>query len=279
MALVGRLDEFRLPHIIGLLQVEKLTGELTLEQNGSRAALYFRDGVIVHAVAGKESGYQAALVPFTWQEGQFHFEGYVPEIEPTITASNTAIVAAGRRLAEEAQEARARITTMNLVVRVVPQIDSPTGPINLSFAEWRFLTLVDGRRDLRALAAQIPCSDFEAQMIANRLVKGGLIELQDARQSMLQMVVMPISQDPRPPADPWQVLMDDLMLDLLIQGSRATPGRVRVRILAADDRTVEVPVEGRPSLANRLLVSDAVMARLAIPRETWVHVRLVDETP
>ena len=93
MALLGQLEEFHLQHIVALLQVERQTGELMLEQDGQRACLYFQEGAIVHAVAGKETGYEAALAPFLWTGGKFHFEAYEPDVEPTITATNAAIVA------------------------------------------------------------------------------------------------------------------------------------------------------------------------------------------
>ena len=176
MALLGRLEEFQLQHIIGLLQVEKQTGELRLEWDGQRATLYFQGGAIVHAVAGKETGYQAALAPFAWQQGTFHFEGGAPEIDPTITTTNATIVAAGLRLAEEVREAHVRIPSMRLVPHRVHQVD-PDGRVNLSFDEWRFLTLVDGRRDLHTIAVSLECQDFTVQLVANRLARNGLLEL------------------------------------------------------------------------------------------------------
>jgi len=171
------LEEFHLYHIIGLLQVERQTGELMLERDGQRVSLYFQDGAIVQAVAGKETGFQAALAPFAWPQGKFHFEGYEPEIDPTITAGNAAIVAAGRRLAEDVLEARTRVPSMSLVPQRVPQLEGRAGQINLSFDEWRFLTLVDGAHDLQTITAQLEGQDFEVQLVANRLVKSGLIEL------------------------------------------------------------------------------------------------------
>jgi Domain of unknown function (DUF4388) len=279
VALLGQLEEFHLQHIVALLQVERQTGELMLEQDGQRACLYFQDGAIVHAVAGKDTGYEAALVPFLWTGGKFHFEAYEPDIEPTITAGNAAIVAAGRRLAVEAEEVRRSVTSMNMLVHLVPQVDTPAGQINLSFNEWRFLTLVDGRRDLAAIGAQLKQEDFAVRLIANRLVKNHLIDLRDPRQTMLRMTAMPTSLDLRPPADPLLALMDDLTLDMLLANhrDRVARARARVQVLTGDDRSLVLPVEGRPDLADRLLLSEVVLARLGVPRNTTVHVRLLDD--
>ena len=53
-------------------------------------------------------------------------------------------------------EVRRRIGSMNLVVRLVPQVETASTQINLSFEDWRFLTLVDGKHDLTTLAASSP---------------------------------------------------------------------------------------------------------------------------
>ncbi|HMA36140.1 MAG TPA: DUF4388 domain-containing protein [Chloroflexia bacterium] len=278
MALLGQLNEFHLPHIIGLLQVEKQTGELVLEQGKQRVSLYFQDGNIVHALAGPQAGYDAALVPFIWATGKFHFESYEPQIEPTITATNAAIVSAGRHRADEAHDARERVTSMNLLVRLVPQVESGAGQINLTFEDWRFLTLVDGHRNLRTLATQLQRSDFDVQLMASRLVKNQLIELVDPRLTMLRMVALPNSQELRPPADPLTALMDDLTLDMMLKNNRDRLARARVRaeVLTPDDKSVILQIEGRPDLADRLLLSEVVMARLELERNALVHLRLIE---
>lgn len=277
MALLGRLDEFHLHHIIGLLQSEKSTGELILVEGAVQAVLYFQEGAIVHAVAARLAGVEAAVVPFGWIEGTFRFEVGTLDIEPTITATNAAIVASGRRRAEEAQEVRTQIASMHLVVRVVPQVPSAGGHVNLSFEEWRFLTLVDGRRDLETIRTILGRDAFDVRLLAHRLVKSGLIELLDPRLSMIRMVVLPIEQDLRPPQDPETALMDDLALDMLSKGRWAPRALARAQVLTADDVAAVLRVEGRPDLADRLLLSEVMMARLGLERNMLVHLRVLDE--
>lgn len=277
MGLLGQLSEFHLYHIIGLLQAERQTGELALEHEGQRVSFYFRDGAIIHASAGPEKGDAAVLVPFHWTGGKFHFESYEPQVEPTITTPNAALVSAGRRRFEEAEQVRGCITSMNQLVRLVPQVQSNGGQINLSFEDWRFLTLVDGRRDLRALAAQLDRPDFDVRLIATRLIKNHLIELADPRGSMLRMTVLPIILDRRPPGDPLIALMDDMTLDVLLKNDRDRLARARAEVLTADNQSVLLHVEGRPDLADRLLLSEVVLTRLQLQRNALVHVRIMDE--
>jgi hypothetical protein len=96
---------------------------------------------------------------------------------------------------------------------------------------------------------------------------------------MLRMTAMPTSLDLRPPADPLLALMDDLTLDMLLANhrDRVARARARVQVLTGDDRSLVLAVEGRPDLADRLLLSEVVMARLGVPRNATVHVRLLDD--
>jgi hypothetical protein len=275
--LLGALDEFQLAHIIALLQVEKQTGELALERPGEQVSLFFRDGAIIHAVGPRSEGYEVALRPFDWTCGSFRFERGEPQVDPTITTPNAAIVSVGRQRAAEAAEARTGVASLSFVAHLAPEAPGGSQQINLSLDEWRFLTLVDGRRDLRTLAPQLGLDQIGMQRMAHRLRKAGLIELLDPRLSMIRMVAMPTSQDLRPPADPMAALMDDLALDMLCGSGRNPQLPARAEVLTAADQTAVVQVMGRPDLADRLLLSDALLARLGLQRNAIVHLRLMDD--
>ena len=278
MALIGQLQEFHLHNIIALLQVERQTGELLIEaEGGRRTALYLQEGVVVHAQGAAEGGFAAAVEPFGWGGGKFHFEAYVLDVEPTITEGNAALVSAGRKRAVEAAELQERVPTLYLVLRLVPHATSTTGYINLSPDEWRFLTLVDGHRDLAAIAALQGREAYAVRVAANRLLKAGLVQAVDPRRSMVRMTVQPIDAHERPPADPMIALMDDLALDLLLKGNRL--GRhTRILVLNAAEGRETLLVEGRPDLADRLLLSTQAMARLGVQRNDYVHIKPIEES-
>lgn len=273
---MGQLGEFHLHNIIALLQVEKQTGELAVENaEGQRVAFYLQDGQIVHAVNGTQAGFEAAIPPFAWPDGKFHFEAYQPDIGPTITEGNAAIVTAGRKHASEAAEVMARVPSVYMILKLVPHAQAQSGYINLTPDEWRFLTLVDSRRDLEALAALLGRDHYVVRVIANRLLKEGLVEPVDPRRFMIRMVVQPIDSQPRPPGDPMVAFMDDLALDLLVKG--APRRRAQIQVLTADDRSETLLVEGRPDLADWLLLSSLAMARLQVARNDYLHVKLLDD--
>jgi hypothetical protein len=243
--------------------------------NDERMSFYLQDGQIIHATFGEHTGFEAAIEPFGWTGGKFHFEAYRPDVEPTITESNTAIVNAGRRRAAEAAEVRARVPTVHLVLKLVPHATSNTGYINLNPDEWRFLTLVDSRRDLATIAEMLGRDAYAARVIANRLLKAGLVEAVDLRRTMVRMTVRAIETQERRPADPLVALMDDLALDMLLKGKAQR--HIRILVLTQVDRMDTLPVEGRPDLAEWLLLSDVAMARLKVQRNDYVHVKVLDE--
>jgi hypothetical protein len=273
---MGQLGEFHLHNIVALLQVERQTGELIVEGGDSqRASFYVQEGQIIHALCGEATGFEAAVEPFGWATGKFHFEAYTPEVEPTITESNTAIVQAGRKRASEAAEVQTRVPTTHLILKLVPHANSNTGFINLAPEEWRFLTLVDGRRDLATLSTMLGCNAYTVRAIANRLLKNGLVEKVDLRRTMIRLVAQPIDTQERPPADAMTVLMDDLALDMLLKGKHLR--RIPLLVLTPNDRLETLHVEGRPDLADRLLLSEAAMARLQVKRHDYIYIRLLDE--
>lgn len=273
---MGQLGEFHLHNIIALLQVEKQTGELALENvEGRRIAFYLQDGQVIHAVNGAVTGFDAAIPPFAWTDGKFHFEAYQPDIAPTITEGNSAIVSAGRKHAVEATEVLARVPSVYMILKLVPHAQSQSGYINLAPNEWRFLTLVDSRRDLEAIAGMLGRDHYAVRVIANRLLKEGLVEPVDPRRFMVRMVVQPIDSQSRLPTDPMIALMDDLALDLLVKGQPRR--RTQIQLLTANDRSEILTVEGRPDLADWLLLSPLAMTRLQVARNDYIHVKLLDE--
>jgi hypothetical protein len=273
---MGQLGEFHLHNIIALLQVEKQTGELMVDGGDDhRMSFYLLEGQIIHAQQGGAVGIEAALEPFGWTSGKFHFEAYAPTVEPTITESNAAIVSAGRKRAVEAAEVRARVPTIHLILKLVPHASTNTGYINLSPDEWRFLTLVDSRRDLAAIGQMLGRDQYATRVIANHLLKTGLVEAVDMRRSMIRMTVQPIDSQERPPGDPMVALMDDLALDMLLKGKQRR--RIPLLVLTQGDRLETLLVEGRPDLAERLLLSEVAMTRLQVQRNDYVFVKLLEE--
>ena len=55
----GDLIDLTLPSLLQAMSREQSTAVLRLQRDGSQGALYFREGVLVHAHAGDASGWRA----------------------------------------------------------------------------------------------------------------------------------------------------------------------------------------------------------------------------
>lgn len=84
MELKGELQNFALPDVVQLLCLSKSTGKLTLGEKSKQAAIYFRDGEIVHALEGHLAGETAVYHLFTRQMGSFEFFAGVEAPQQTI---------------------------------------------------------------------------------------------------------------------------------------------------------------------------------------------------
>jgi predicted regulator of Ras-like GTPase activity (Roadblock/LC7/MglB family) len=73
MALKGTLAELGIIELIQFPQPGRKSGELLVAADGREAKLYYEDGRLVHAEAGKEIGEDALVSIVDWTEGTFEF--------------------------------------------------------------------------------------------------------------------------------------------------------------------------------------------------------------
>jgi hypothetical protein len=94
----GDLLDLTLPSLLQAVSREQSTAVLRLQRGVSMGAMYFREGVLVHAHAGESSGDEAAMELLGWPDGRFRL-ARDPEVQPRtitermarmITTANTA---------------------------------------------------------------------------------------------------------------------------------------------------------------------------------------------
>ncbi len=281
VALVGMLSEFQLVNVVALLQVERKTGELTLQNDEQQTVrLYVQDGRVVHVESNTlrgpnapSDGFELALTPFTWAEGKFHFEQYDLQVpQPNITQGNSALVMEGRNRAASARELQQSVPSGAIVLRLLHTPGQNMKSINLDFMEWRFLTMVDGERDVQAIAEMLGMDDLRGRQVASRMLKNDLVERVDLRQKMhrLHAFTGEDSQSPEVAA------MDDLALDVLTQRA-GLAGEPRLDLLTDDElRRETMQVAGLQDLGDRLLLAPLTMAKLNLSNGDPIYVRLRD---
>ena len=84
MALVGNLQDLKLPNLIQLNCLEKNCARLTIQTRQGKGLIYFDNGQIVHAELGSLKGEKAVFELLTLKEGMFRVENDIKATEKTV---------------------------------------------------------------------------------------------------------------------------------------------------------------------------------------------------
>jgi hypothetical protein len=115
-----------------------------------------------------------------WREGYFSFtEGPLSDVntEAMVRISTEALLMEGARRIDEWARIEKRVPHLGVVPTYAPAAEG--GDLDLLPPEWEVLALIDGERDLRAIAATLGRSDFDIAKTLFGLESAGLIVLVD----------------------------------------------------------------------------------------------------
>jgi len=115
-----------------------------------------------------------------WREGYFSFtEGPLTDVtaEASVRISTEALMMEGARRIDEWARIEKRVPHLGVVPTYAPALEG--GDLDLLPPEWEVLSLIDGQRDLRAIAATLGRSDFDIAKTLFGLESAGLITLVD----------------------------------------------------------------------------------------------------
>ncbi len=187
MPLQGTFDVLDFSAVLELMSERAMTGRLHVRGRSFAANLFFVDGMIVGA---DQSEHQAAAVAgdvaqraqeicfelLDTDRGNFEFHpGKMnPPVGGTALKVTEAMNHARMRLAEW-QELQALIPSLDVQPRLVTELDP--GQVTLDREQWRVLTAVDGRRNLRSISRALNLSDFEVCRAMKELLTAKVIEL------------------------------------------------------------------------------------------------------
>src|SRR5512143_354219 len=116
----------------------------------------------------------------SWREGYFSFtEGPLTDVsaEAAFKISTEALLMEGARRIDEWARIEKHVPHLGVIPAYAPTTDG--GGLDLLPAEWEVLALIDGHRDLRAIAATLGRSDFDVAKTLFGLESAGLIVLLD----------------------------------------------------------------------------------------------------
>ena len=184
------------PHPLGsvLLRAGKVTESDLARARGMQAGGDTRRlGEILVAIAAvspreltTQVRRQAEEVVFelmSWQEGYFSFEDRpVADLpaEALIRVPTSFLLMEAARRIDEWSRIQKKIPHLGIVPVFAPVADGEgTGALDLLPAEWELLAVVDGRRDVRGLAASLGRAEFDVAKTVFGLASAGIIVLDD----------------------------------------------------------------------------------------------------
>jgi hypothetical protein len=141
-------------------------------------------GAITQRELDRQLRFQIEEVVFevmSWNEGHFIFEEGRPEhlpVESTSRIPVEALLMEGARRIDEWSRIEKRVPHLGVVPALAPAHGAGQGgDLDLRPPEWEVLAMIDGRRDVRAIAEALGSSDFEVAKTLFGLESAGVITL------------------------------------------------------------------------------------------------------
>jgi hypothetical protein len=123
-----------------------------------------------------------------WSEGYFSFEegrGGEWPTEATIRIPTSLLLMEAARRIDEWSRIEKKISHLGIVPRL-GQEPAPDGPLDLLPTEWEVLSIVDGNRTIRDVAATLGRSEFDVAKTVFGLASAGLLMLEDPSRHAIE---------------------------------------------------------------------------------------------
>src|SRR5437867_10415363 len=184
------------PHRLGalLLRTGKITeadlerGRDMQERQGDKrriGEILVALGAITPRELERQVRFQIEEVVFemmSWREGYFSFtEGPLTDVatDATVRIPTEALLMEGARRIDEWSRIEGRIPHLGVVPMLAPPQEASEGELDLLPPEWEMLAMINGARDVRAIASELGRSDFEVAKTLFGLESAGVIVLAD----------------------------------------------------------------------------------------------------
>jgi hypothetical protein len=164
MPIEGPLRELGIHDVFQLLDLSRKTGMLrvTSQLRDDEGVVYFDGGRVVHASIRSR--------PSVVVEAGAHSER---EIEVTTES----LLMEGARRIDEWSRIADKVPSLAVIPVLAAVSEDHQTQLDLLPHEWEVLTMIDGDKDLRAIAASLGRADFEVAKVAYGLVTTGVIEI------------------------------------------------------------------------------------------------------
>lgn len=191
-AVTGTLGLFSLVDLFQLLAAAKRTGRLAVDHPSGLARVYFDRGKVVHAEFCELTGERAVYALFADERGTFEFRIGLTAPNDSITVGTENLILEAVRLLDEERRSTGREEVPTLSRDAVPALPvvGPYGPraVTLTADEQRVLAHVDGHRTVTRIAVDLGMEPEEALVICDRLIRTGVLKLQNRRARTARLV-------------------------------------------------------------------------------------------
>jgi hypothetical protein len=193
-----------LPMELTLLQAGKITQD-DLESakarrtngraNAQLVDLLVEQGVVTHKEIERQMRLQIESVVFelmSWREGFFSFEEKSAADmaglgEARIRISTESLLMEGARRIDEWSRIADKVPSLAVVPVLAPvREDGQASQLDLLPPEWEVLSMIDGARDLRAIAGALGRGEFDVARVVYGLVTTGVVEVRAPDRAAMQ---------------------------------------------------------------------------------------------
>jgi len=193
----------------------------------------------------------------SWNEGFFSFEELAEDRMPRdsrISVSTESLLMEGARRIDEWSRIADVIPDLNVVLELAPfDGGQEWAALDLLPHEWQVLTMIDGERDLRLIAASLGRDEFEIAKIAYGLTTTGIVIARKASERRTPGRLSPVTAEPSLPAGLARSVASELaaargVIEQLLRtapsGATALEARNALDALAKLQRALETQIDG-----------------------------------
>jgi hypothetical protein len=216
MPIEGPLRELGIHDVFQLLDLSRKTGMLrvTSQLRDDEGVVYFDGGRVVHAsIRSRPSVIEAGALSerelerklrqqiettvfdlMSWREGFFSFEERsitdMPGEARVKVTTESLLMESARRIDEWSRIAD-KVPNLAVIPALAPVSEDHETRLDLLPHEWEVLTMIDGQRDVRAIAAALRRGEFEVAKVAYGLVTTGVVEMRQPTRASASLDAPP----------------------------------------------------------------------------------------
>jgi SOS response regulatory protein OraA/RecX len=204
--------------------------------------LLLKRGVVTSKEIERQLRMQIESVVFelmSWREGFFSFEERSPNDlpqarDPRIRVSTESLLMEGARRIDEWSRIADKVPSLAVVPVLAPvRDDGEASQLDLLPPEWEVLSMIDGARDLRAIAGVLGRAEFDVARVVYGLVTTGVVEVRTPDRSAVPQT----STATEPALEQGRAALARGAWDEALTNARAAlakePNHARARLLAA----------------------------------------------